>query len=64
MSFAEEFYKYLQFEKRYSAHTLVAYKTDLGQFIQFMNEVVGEFNYNEVTRKHIRSWEIGRASCR
>ncbi|HKM93195.1 MAG TPA: tyrosine recombinase XerC [Prolixibacteraceae bacterium] len=58
MSFAEEFYKYLQFEKRYSAHTLVAYKTDLGQFIQFMNEVVGEFNYNEVTRKHIRSWVV------
>jgi integrase/recombinase XerC len=58
MLIAEDFYKYLQYEKRYSAHTLVAYKTDLGQFIQFMDELVGDFNCKDVTRKHIRSWVV------
>nr|HPR60534.1 site-specific integrase [Prolixibacteraceae bacterium] len=55
---SEKFFKYLQYEKRYSAHTLIAYKTDLGQFIQFMNEMIGDFTYKQVTRKHIRAWVV------
>lgn len=55
---SEKFFKYLQYEKRYSAHTLTAYKTDLGQFIQFMNEMIGDFTYKQVTRKHIRAWVV------
>lgn len=58
MLIPEEFFKYLQYEKRYSDHTLVAYKTDLGQFIQFMVEMVGDFNHKEVTLKHVRSWVV------
>jgi integrase/recombinase XerC len=55
---SEKFFKYLQYEKRYSAHTLIAYKTDLGQFIQFMNEMIGDFTYKQITRKHIRAWVV------
>ncbi|MDA3930778.1 MAG: tyrosine-type recombinase/integrase [Prolixibacteraceae bacterium] len=58
MLLSENFIKYLQFEKRYSNHTLVAYKTDLGQFILFMNESVGDFDFREVTSKQIRLWVV------
>ncbi|MBN1926304.1 MAG: tyrosine-type recombinase/integrase [Prolixibacteraceae bacterium] len=58
MSLQEEFIKYLQFEKRYSAHTLVAYKTDLDQFVQYMNNSIGDFEFKEVTSKQVRSWVV------
>lgn len=58
MLLSDNFLKYLQYEKRYSDHTLVAYKTDLGQFIQFMNESVGDFEFKNVTLKQIRSWVV------
>lgn len=58
MSYPEEFIKYLQFEKRYSEHTLVAYKADLGQFVQYMNESFGDFLFKDVTTRQIRSWVV------
>jgi integrase/recombinase XerC len=58
MIFHEEFLNYLQFEKRYSPHTVVAYKTDLDQFIQFMNESFGDFDFITVTSKQVRSWVV------
>lgn len=58
MSLPEDFLKCLQFEKRYSNHTLVAYKTDLDQFIQFMNESIGDFEFKAVTSKQIRGWVV------
>jgi len=35
--FLERFIKYIQFEKRYSPHTVLAYRSDLEQFIHFLN---------------------------
>lgn len=58
MSITEEFLKYLQYEKRYSNHTVVAYRTDLGQFVLYMNEVIGDFKFNELTNKQVRSWVV------
>lgn len=58
MSFQDDFLKYLQFEKRYSNHTIVAYQNDLDQFIQYMNESVGAFQFNDVTRHEIRGWVV------
>ncbi len=58
MSLQEEFLKELQFDKRYSPNTLVAYKKDLAQFVQYMNELVGDFEFKEVDRKQIRSWVV------
>lgn len=58
MLLTDDFLKYLQYEKRYSEHTVVAYRTDLGQFILFMNESVGDFDVREINLKHIRKWVV------
>ncbi|MBN2806972.1 MAG: tyrosine-type recombinase/integrase [Prolixibacteraceae bacterium] len=58
MLHTEEFIKYLQYEKRFSRHTLVAYKTDLDQFIQYMNQSVGDFDFNAVTPRQVRGWIV------
>jgi integrase/recombinase XerC len=58
MSLQVEFIKYLQYEKRYSVHTLVAYKSDLDQFIRFMDKEIGDFEFNKVTTKQVRSWVV------
>jgi integrase/recombinase XerC len=58
MSLQNDFLKYLQFEKRYSDHTIVAYKTDLGQFVHYMNDLVGDFEFKEVTYKQVRQWVV------
>jgi integrase/recombinase XerC len=58
MDYRESFFNYLKFEKRNSSHTVVAYKIDLDQFVQFCTEVVGEFNVKRVDAKIIRSWIV------
>ncbi len=35
--FIDRFIRYIKFEKRYSAHTVSAYQSDLDQFISFLN---------------------------
>ena len=37
VSMVDSFIKYLKFEKRYSAKTVLAYETDLQQFQTFLN---------------------------
>ncbi|MGB3947719.1 MAG: tyrosine-type recombinase/integrase [Bacteroidia bacterium] len=54
----DEFLKYLQFEKRYSIHTLVAYTTDLSQFIQFINTEYQLTELSEINHSVIRSWIV------
>lgn len=56
MSYQESFINYLTYEKRYSPHTVVAYKNDLDQFVDFYTEMVGEFHVNEVGSDSVRSW--------
>ena len=51
----QAFLNYLQFEKRYSSHTLIAYKTDLIQFNEFVF-VQYESSLMEVKSTMIRSW--------
>ncbi len=58
MSYQESFIDYLRYEKRYSPHTVTAYKKDLDQFIQFCNEKVGDFHVKEVDAKVVRSWIV------
>lgn len=55
--FSIEFETYIQSEKRYSEHTLVAYRNDLIQFFEY----VGIQNKNELTEvssKLIRGWMV------
>ena len=49
---------YLQFERRYSAHTLEGYIRDINQFSDFLQLQFGISNYKEVTHHHVRSWVV------
>ncbi|NEU07669.1 tyrosine-type recombinase/integrase [Flavihumibacter sp. R14] len=52
--FTERFISYLQFEKRYSAHTISAYQKDLKQFSEFLGQ--SEITIGHATHMHVRSW--------
>lgn len=58
MNYKESFLDYLQFEKRYSDHTILAYKTDLDQFERFFNEENGGYDLSLADVKLIRSWVV------
>ena len=54
--FLEQFIKYLTFEKRYSQHTVIAYKNDLVQFQQHLTFLETEIQL--ANHQNIRSWII------
>jgi integrase/recombinase XerC len=54
----ESFFKYLQFEKRVSPHTLTAYKTDISQFEAFLLTNFPEDSLQTADYSIIRSWII------
>jgi integrase/recombinase XerC len=58
MDYRESFIDYLKYEKRCSSHTVVAYKNDLDQFVQFCTKMVGEFNVKTADSKLVRSWIV------
>ncbi len=58
MSYQESFISYLRYEKRYSLHTVKAYKNDLDQFVFFCTEMIGEFHVNRIDSKLVRSWIV------
>jgi len=50
------FVQYLQFEKRYSPHTILSYQTDLEQFFQYLVSQYDAPLVNQVSAIYIRSW--------
>lgn len=56
MMFLERFIHYIQFEKRYSTHTIDAYKKDLFQFSEFINN--SQQTLEQVSHFDIRSWMV------
>lgn len=51
------FLDYLQFEKRYSRHTLIAYQTDLEQFFDYLLKEYKEIPaVNEISAFYVKSW--------
>ncbi|MBK0382688.1 tyrosine-type recombinase/integrase [Pedobacter sp. SD-b] len=52
----ERFYNYLQYEKRYSKHTLIAYKTDLQQYSQHLTSL--ETDILQANHHFIRAWMV------
>jgi integrase/recombinase XerC len=58
MSYQESFINYLKYEKRCSSHTVIAYKNDLDQFVQFCTEMIGEFDVKKVDSKLVRNWIV------
>lgn len=54
----ESFLQYLQYEKRVSPHTLLAYETDLEQFSTFLKTTYETNNPKEATHNMVRSWIV------
>ena len=52
------FYQYLEYEKRSSAHTVAAYRTDLGQFSAFVAARYDEVPLTAVDHQHVRAWIV------
>ncbi len=50
------FLNHLEFEKRYSAHTLTAYKSDLRQYVAFLATTYEDLSTEKATHLHIRSF--------
>ena len=53
------FLAYLQFEKRYSLHTIKAYSNDLIQFFDFLEIQYEGLSFDKVTGTMVRSWLAG-----
>jgi integrase/recombinase XerC len=58
VSMVDSFLKYLKFEKRYSAKTALAYKTDLQQFQNFLNIEFDNIPSHEANHGLVRSWIV------
>ncbi|MCK4661939.1 MAG: tyrosine recombinase XerC [Bacteroidales bacterium] len=54
----DSFIRYLQFEKRYSKHTVKSYKNDIDQFESFCIIETGKFNPKTTSHKTIRLWIV------
>ncbi len=52
------FLSYLENVKRYSPHTLLAYKEDLGQFLDYCATVNEVTDFPDVTSKMVREWMV------
>lgn len=52
------FLDYLLIEKKYSKHTIIAYKKDLNDFFEFYTINYGAINVLEINYSQIRSWIV------
>ncbi len=59
----DDFFNYLQFERRYSAHTLRSYQTDLKQFAAFLDAEYGVYP-EQSSSQQIRSWLSGLVAAK
>ncbi len=54
----DKFIHYLQFEKRYSPHTIIAYRSDLNQYRGYLHHTYELEKIEESDHTHIRSWIV------
>lgn len=52
----EDFFQYLTFQKRYSRHTIIAYRNDLTAFFSFLQTQYQIHNPREISAAMVRSW--------
>jgi len=55
----QSFLDYLKYEKRYSAHTVTSYQTDLVDFIDYLDTQFGAVLLKDISHSFIRSWLAG-----
>jgi integrase/recombinase XerC len=56
INWLNDFFRYLKFEKRYSANTVTAYQKDLEQFFDFCASSYDISEATEISHFHIRTW--------
>ena len=56
--YREGFFKYLQDEKRYSDHTIKAYRNDLNQFYQYLEDQHSSRDVQDITDEKVRAWIV------
>lgn len=56
VSYVSPFFEYLEFEKKYSKHTIISYKNDLQQFIDYLSAEKSELQITDINHQIIRSW--------
>ncbi len=54
----DAYLQYLEFEKRFSPHTLIAYRSDLGQLSEFLVCTFDIHKPQDITGLHLRSWMV------
>lgn len=54
----DTFIHFLEFEKRFSNHTIKAYQNDLDQFFAYLEKIYGLTSVVEVRHSHVRSWIV------
>ena len=54
----DQFIKYLTYEKRYSQHTLLAYRQDLDQFFNYLFSNFQISDEQEIIHAHLRAWVV------
>lgn len=52
----QSFLEYLQYEKKYSVHTISSYQSDLMQFFSFVKTETACENLNDINYQLVRSW--------
>ena len=52
----QNFFEFLQFQKRYSKHTLISYKNDLASFFTFLQLQYPDTTITEIKAVYVRSW--------
>ena len=52
----QQFINYLQYVKRYSSHTILAYHTDLEQFFAYLQSQYDAIDITEINASIIKSW--------
>ena len=59
MQFFDKYIEYLRFQKRYSDHTVNAYRNDILQFVVFLGEDEAHRpGWEEVSDRHVREWMV------
>jgi integrase/recombinase XerC len=58
MNLINSFLSYLQFEKRSSEHTVVSYRNDLEQFLNYLQQAFPNVEWKDVDAAIVRTWVI------
>jgi integrase/recombinase XerC len=56
--YKERFIQYIQFEKRYSPHTVTSYRNDLDQFFLYLEKQYQITEIKDINYLHVRSWLV------